>query len=238
MSRVRRFVFTLFVGPAHRSRRQCIRAVAAVSRAERIRHRCRRRIPGRFLADQKSSSGKPRSPTGSRRRSWPAGMSISLPGKASSCSRSVSMRRPAASCGDGRSSTSRPAKVYHANDPASPTPAADSDGVVAFFPGLRPGGVHAGRQGSLDAAARAVHQFLRHGGIADPRRRPGRSCSATSAADPSSSRQIARPAACAGGEIARRPPKAWRRRWCSSAAGGTAGATDRVRARPASTPMR
>lgn len=28
----------------------------------------------------------------------------------------------------------RAPKVYHANDPASPTPAADSDGVVAFFP--------------------------------------------------------------------------------------------------------
>jgi outer membrane protein assembly factor BamB len=26
--------------------------------------------------------------------------------------------------------------VYHANDPASPTPAADADGVVAFFPGF------------------------------------------------------------------------------------------------------
>ena len=25
-------------------------------------------------------------------------------------------------------------KVYHANDPASPTPAADGDGVVVFFP--------------------------------------------------------------------------------------------------------
>ena len=28
----------------------------------------------------------------------------------------------------------RDQKVYHANDPASPTPAADADGVVAFFP--------------------------------------------------------------------------------------------------------
>ena len=28
----------------------------------------------------------------------------------------------------------RSTKVYHANDPASPTPAADSDGVVVFFP--------------------------------------------------------------------------------------------------------
>ncbi|MDQ3418490.1 MAG: PQQ-like beta-propeller repeat protein [Acidobacteriota bacterium] len=28
----------------------------------------------------------------------------------------------------------RAPKVYHANDPASPTPAADADGVVAFFP--------------------------------------------------------------------------------------------------------
>ena len=29
-------------------------------------------------------------------------------------------------------------KVYHANDPASPTPAADADGVVVFFPDLGP----------------------------------------------------------------------------------------------------
>jgi outer membrane protein assembly factor BamB len=44
------------------------------------------------------------------------------------------MRGPAVSVGAGKITRTRSQKMYRANDPASPTPAADADGVVVFFP--------------------------------------------------------------------------------------------------------
>ena len=79
----------------------------------------------------------------------------------------------------------RAQKAFHANDPASPTAAADEDGVVVFFADFGLAAYTRRGQGPLDAPIGPVQEFLRDG------RRPLSSpaiwwcCSATSAAGPS-----------------------------------------------------
>ena len=129
------------------------------------------------------------------------------------------MRRPAVSCGGGRSSVARAPKVYHANDPASPTPAADADGVVAFFPDF---GLVAYTPDGKDRWTLPLGPFTSFYGMAaspDPRRRPRRH-----AVRPAQrilhrrGRSQDRERALEAGP-ARRPPKGGRRRWCSGPRG-------------------